>query len=391
MSLIRDILSLQEGRSTYLHLKQQFLLNCCKEFFLSSDTDFELTHTSSVNCLDVDINGRYLLSGAKNGTIIIHDLFNYTGIPSYRCKALVSIRRTEGSNNIAFSIETAQWYPFDSGLFTTSGMDNFVKLWDTESKKMFEKFHFNGKIYHHHISPVGTGTTPLIGVATETNQVFLLDMRSGQCSHELRGHTSSVMCCAWSPTHTYYLASGSCDSSICLWDIRSARARLGALDFRNRQDSAQAHNGFVNGITFTPDGRLLMSLGTDNQLRCWDFHMQKHREIVYEDVHIRKNKAIKFGVFGYGNLNVCLVPSDSNINIYEIETGMKLNTLSGHYNLVNTCYFQKDRLELYSGGQDRNILFWTRFKALNDSEDTYCTQKAKKMKVEADNWSDDEG
>ena len=29
------------------------------------------------------------------------------------------------------SVETVQWYPFDTGMFVSSGTDKLVKVWDT--------------------------------------------------------------------------------------------------------------------------------------------------------------------------------------------------------------------------------------------------------------------
>ncbi|XP_046682118.1 DNA excision repair protein ERCC-8-like [Homalodisca vitripennis] len=393
MSLIDYVLGREVGRNSFQQVKQQLLLKHCREFSLYNNIDFEMSHSSAVNCLDVDITGRYILSGAKNGAILVHDLYNFNGHTSYRCKTVSTIGAEHSGSIPNKSIETVQWYPFDTGLFTTSGMDHMLRLWDTNGMCTFEKFEFNSKIYHHHISPVKSGTTPLIAVATSSNHVYLADMRSGQKTHELRGHKGSVMTCAWSPVRSYYLASGSSDSSIYLWDIRSARGHLGVLDLNNtsqpnmRQKPLQAHNGFVNGVTFTPDGNFLMSVGTDNTIHCWDFYQQKHKEIVYGNVRIRLNKSLKFDVFGYGKFNVCIIPSDNKIVIYEVETGKRLNKLTGHYHFVNACLLQRDRLELYSAGEDQNILFWTPFKE-PESEDP---EREKKIKFKEDNWSDDEG
>ena len=30
-----------------------------------------------------------------------------------------------------FSVETVQWYPLDTGMFMSSGMDKLLKVWDT--------------------------------------------------------------------------------------------------------------------------------------------------------------------------------------------------------------------------------------------------------------------
>ena len=35
------------------------------------------------------------------------------------------------------SVETVQWYPMDTGLFTSSGADQQLKIWDTNRLKVF--------------------------------------------------------------------------------------------------------------------------------------------------------------------------------------------------------------------------------------------------------------
>jgi denticleless len=40
--------------------------------------------------------------------------------------------------------------------------------------------------------------------------------------HTLRGHTSTVKCVAWDPSHDSLLSTGGRDGNICLWDLRIA-------------------------------------------------------------------------------------------------------------------------------------------------------------------------
>lgn len=35
-----------------------------------------------------------------------------------------------------FSVETVQWYPYDTGMFVSSSFDKTVKVWDTETLKV---------------------------------------------------------------------------------------------------------------------------------------------------------------------------------------------------------------------------------------------------------------
>lgn len=332
-------------------------------FTLSKLCDIENVHSSGVNSLEADNSGgRYLLSGCADGSIYVHDLYNLTGSPHYTCKSICQISK---DNHYAhkYSVECVQWYPFDTGLFTTSSMDKTLKIWDTNMMKPAEVLCFKGRISQHQMSKV-ISKNSLIAVATTVNQVLLAEVKSGLCCQELRGHTSSVITCKWSPTDEYLLATGSCDNRINLWDIRCARSCIRSLDQHNgkghsKNDSTKtAHDGFVNGLCFTSNGLFLLSVGTDCCLRLWNVLTGQNQMINFGYVTNDSKKSIQLDVSANTQPILAYVPSEGNIFVYETETGQKVNTLLGHYNSVNCCYYHPEKVELYSGGHDRNILAW---------------------------------
>lgn len=42
-----------------------------------------------------------------------------------------------------------QWYPHDTGLFTTTSADRTLKVWDTNQMVVVEKFSFTKTVYAH--------------------------------------------------------------------------------------------------------------------------------------------------------------------------------------------------------------------------------------------------
>ena len=86
------------------------------------------------------------------------------------------------------------------------GTDGQLKVWDANTlTHPVENFILSKKIYCHHICPLNPSK---VAVATDSNHIRLVDLRSGSSTHELRGHSGNVISVKWSPTSSSILASG---------------------------------------------------------------------------------------------------------------------------------------------------------------------------------------
>ncbi|XP_075218382.1 DNA excision repair protein ERCC-8-like isoform X2 [Lycorma delicatula] len=264
-----------------------------------------------------------------------------------------------------YSVETVQWYPFDTGIFITSGMDKVLKIWDTKVMEPAENLKFKGRIFQHHLCPVPSPASCLIAAATTVNKALLVDIKSGSNVYELRGHTSSVLSCKWSPSTLYMLATGSADNKIMLWDVRATKNCLKVLDQNNGKGRSScertctAHDGSVNGLCFTRNGLNLLSFGTDSRLRLWNVSTGENEMINYGSIPNDTRKSAQIDVSACTNKDLVYIPSEGNILIYSLYTGKKIKALPGHYSTVNCCYFHPFNIQLYSGGNDRIILCWS--------------------------------
>lgn len=90
---------------------------------------------------------------------------------------------------------------------------------------------------------------------------------------------------AWHPKDENVLASGATDGVVRLWDVRRSASSLGVLDMEDsigvagydgkgtgarRRERGKSHNGAVNGIAWTEDGRYILSNGHDERMRVWN-------------------------------------------------------------------------------------------------------------------------
>ncbi|KAM8887310.1 DNA excision repair protein ERCC-8 isoform 1-T1 [Spinachia spinachia] len=342
---------------------------------LNPDREVDRIHGNGINTLDIEVvEGRYMLSGGADGVIVIYDLENYSGKLHYTCKSVCTVGRSNPYVH-KFSVETVQWYPYDTGMFVSSSFDKTMKVWDTETLKPAEVFEFEGNVYSHHLSPIARKHS-LIAVGTKDPKIHLCDLKSGSRIQVLQGHRAEILSVRWSPRYEHILATASADSKVKVWDVRRASGCLFSLDQHNGDKSKAAsetvntaHNGRVNGLCFTGDGLYLLTTGTDDRMRLWNSATGENTLVNYGKVSNGNRKKLQFTVSHGCAPEFVFVPCESSVAVYAVHTGELVSTLRGHYNNVDCCELHPDYQELYSGGKDCNILAWIPVLRAPDVED----------------------
>ncbi|KAG0645034.1 DNA excision repair ckn1 [Hyphodiscus hymeniophilus] len=237
-------------------------------------------HQAGVNSLSLDIENRLLISGGADTSIKIWDLGECPNGAVHTFKPTATVPKKSSHK---FGITQLNFYPFDSAAFLSSSYDHHLKLYATETLSLSADFDLNSIIYTHALSPIASHL--LVACATQHPAVRLVDLRSGSNTHSLAGHHGALLSLAWSPMVEYILASGGIDGTVRLWDIRKSSSSLGVLDVEDSigirstdeiraggwgRQSAKAHHGAVNGITWTDDGAYIISAGHDERMRVWD-------------------------------------------------------------------------------------------------------------------------
>lgn len=148
------------------------------------------------------------------------------------------------------------------------------------------------------------------------------------------GHTSSVMCVAYSPDGKYIISGGK-DNAIKIWDVKTG------LEIR----TITGHSDFVTSIAFSPDGKHIVSGSWDNTGKIWD---------IQTGVEIRTLR------WNWGNVNSVAYSPDGKfivsgshaktIKIWDAQTGKLIRTLEGHTGYVKSVSFSPDGKYIVSGG-----------------------------------------
>ncbi|XP_040050837.1 DNA excision repair protein ERCC-8 isoform X2 [Gasterosteus aculeatus] len=362
----------QAGLDDPLRLRRAESTRRVLSLTLNPDREVDRIHGNGINTIDIEVvEGRYMLSGGADGVIVIYDLENYSGKLHYTCKSVCTVGR---SNRYVhkFSVETVQWYPYDTGMFVSSSFDKTMKVWDTETLKPAEVFEFEGNVYSHHLSPIARKHS-LIAVGTKDPKIHLCDLKSGSRIQVLQGHRAEILSVRWSPRYEHILATArqqsesmGCASGLWL-SLQSGSAQRRQIQSRLRVNTA--HNGRVNGLCFTGDGLYLLTTGTDDRMRLWNSATGENTLVNYGKVSNGNRKKLQFAVSRGCGPEFVFVPCESSVAVYAVHTGELVSTLRGHYNNVDCCELHPDYQELYTGGKDCNILAWIPVLRSPDVED----------------------
>ncbi|XP_043226803.1 DNA excision repair protein ERCC-8-like [Amphibalanus amphitrite] len=370
-----------------------------EKFELSRCSDVRVQSDSYITCLALeDIEQRYLLSGANNGNIFIHDLFNLAGTHHHAAEVVAKLDRETGQGGHRSAVADVSWYPLDTGLFLSSGSDGNLHVWDTNSMTKSESFRFKNKLICHAMSPVATAHS-LIAVGGEESTVTLCDLRSGSNTHQLRGHAAATVdTCRWSPAHHYLLATGGRDKRILFWDVRYAKSQLASL-VRSQSRPDGAHRAPVAGLRFLADGRHLVSVGRDGACAVWDLLTGRPRQLTVPPLRLAAANSAGLGcqlaVTTHGRRQLAFLPCGDQVVTCDLSSGEPVQRLDGHLRPVTACQYDRREGRLITSAADGQVLVWTAQRAAPPAEDGVReggerTNGNNADHLMRDEWSDDD-
>jgi WD40 repeat protein/DNA-binding CsgD family transcriptional regulator len=162
------------------------------------------------------------------------------------------------------------------------------------------------------------------------------------CHHcAFTGSLGSLLTSAFHPSQAWF-ATGDADGRIVIWDLRSGEQEL----------TWQAHENWVRGLCFTPDGQYLISASEDRTIKLWQASTGEFvRTIGIHDDWVRSIALSPDGT------QIASASRDGTVGLWDLQ-GQAMGRLQGHPSFVRTVAFHPQGSMLASAGDDGSIRLW---------------------------------
>ena len=145
-----------------------------------------------------------------------------------------------------------------------------------------------------------------------------------------------------------YLASGSGDNIVRVWDVSSMPMQQVA--------KLEGHKNAVTSVAFDPSGKYLASGSHDNTIRLWDVVTQQQvAELKCGTGYPGWVRCIAFDPSGK---YLALGSSDNTVRVWDVASQQQLAELKGYKSSVTSVAFDSSRKYLASGSLDKSVVLW---------------------------------
>ncbi|KAF7363067.1 WD40 repeat-like protein [Mycena venus] len=241
-------------------------------------------------------------------------------------------------NSVAFSP--------DGGRIVSGSADHTIRIWDAKALGV-EKVESEGHsdtVWSVAFSP--NGEQIVSGSEDGTISQYLYGTRKqGGLITQLEGHTDVIHFVTFSPGNGDRIASGSGDTTLCVWDARTGVLIAGPF---------KGHHESVRCVAFSPDGGRIASGSYDATVRVWD---SRTSVLVAGPIqHSEKANCIAFSPDGE---QIVSGSEDGNVYVWNSRTGAILFMLSEwHHKPIWCVAFSPDGKRIASGSEDRTVRVW---------------------------------
>jgi len=285
-------------------------------------------HSESIKSVALSSDGKLIASSGFDKTVRIWDAS--TG---------QEIRTLLGHNDFVTSVAFSP----DGRHIASGSYDHTVRVWDAAKGEELRSFNVQGrKIITVSFDPAGRRIA--MGCGDGTIKVLNVETGEEVMLIEGRGWDQSLITQIVFSQDGKRLVSGSYDQTVRIWDAETGQELKKLL----------GHDGPVYSVAVNPDGTHIASGGV-HDVKVWD--ASTGEELMALHGHKVKG-AIHSVAFSPDGKSIVSTGSDKTIRIWDAETGKELRILSGHMWLVCNALFTPDSERIVSGAYDGTVRIW---------------------------------
>ncbi|KAF7360002.1 WD40 repeat-like protein [Mycena venus] len=160
----------------------------------------------------------------------------------------------------------------------------------------------------------------------------------------IKAHNKAVHTVAFSPGDGERIASGSSDTTICVWDARTGVLVAGPFI---------GHSDIVRCIAFSPDGARIVSGSYDTTVQIWDSQTG-----ILVAGPIQHSDEVNCVAFSPDGEQVVSGSDDGSVYVWNSRTGAHIAMLEGHRDPVLSVAFSPEGDWIASGSKDHTFRIW---------------------------------